>query len=49
MRDRAAALGTAARIVAMDDPETAAAPAADPGAGFLTRIGRKIRRMLSGG
>ncbi len=24
------------------------APAADPGAGFLTRIGRKIRRMLSG-
>ncbi|WP_314402222.1 ATP-dependent RNA helicase RhlB, partial [Stenotrophomonas rhizophila] len=23
-------------------------PAADPGASFLTRIGRKIRRMLSG-
>jgi amino acid adenylation domain-containing protein len=30
MRDRAAALGTGARIIAVDDPETAAAPAADP-------------------
>lgn len=29
-------------------PMRAAAPAADPGASFLTRIGRKIRRMLSG-
>ncbi|CNG71421.1 linear gramicidin synthetase subunit D [Mycobacterium tuberculosis] len=31
LRERAAALGTAARIVAMDDPETAAAPGTDPG------------------
>ncbi|MEV4674741.1 amino acid adenylation domain-containing protein [Actinomadura sp. NPDC049382] len=30
MRDRAAALGTAARVVAVDDPETAAAPDTDP-------------------
>jgi len=29
-------------------PMRTSAPAADPGAGFLTRIGRKIRRMLSG-
>ncbi|MFI8717509.1 ATP-dependent RNA helicase RhlB [Stenotrophomonas sp. NPDC077464] len=29
-------------------PMRSPAPAADPGAGFLTRIGRKIRRMLSG-
>ncbi|MFE9102021.1 amino acid adenylation domain-containing protein [Actinomadura geliboluensis] len=30
MRDRAAALGTAARVIAVDDPETAAAPDTDP-------------------
>ncbi|QKW37353.1 amino acid adenylation domain-containing protein [Actinomadura sp. NAK00032] len=30
MRDRAAALGTAAQVVAVDDPETAAAPDTDP-------------------
>ncbi|WP_313344233.1 ATP-dependent RNA helicase RhlB [Stenotrophomonas sp.] len=43
--------GTAQQVTPVQvtaKPMRNTAPSADPGAGFLTRIGRKIRRMLSG-
>ncbi|MCF7750620.1 ATP-dependent RNA helicase RhlB [Bacillus subtilis subsp. subtilis] len=43
-----AATGAVTPVQVTAKPMRAAAPAADPGASFLTRIGRKIRRMLSG-